>query len=225
VRTRLPILLSVTALVVAVLGSTPLANAAANAVRTALFAKNAGKVNGIRASRVPRPGQLLPLGPDAKLPTAVIPAISGGTVDLSAFYTRSEADRLFLAVGGKAADADKLDGADSTAFLRTGAAAGGDLAGTYPNPTIAPDAVGGTEVAGDSLTGADIAEASLGKVPQAANADTLAGLGPGAFAPKCTGQGPFWATRSWTERSPDSRASTRRSARTSRRRTTARATS
>jgi len=180
----------VTALVVAVFGSTPLANAAANAVKTALFAKNAGKVNGIRAARTPRPGHLVPLGPDAKLPTSVIPAISGGTIDLSAFYTKGEADRLFLGVAAKAADADKLDGADSAAFLRDGAAAGGDLAGAYPNPTIKDGAVTGQKVAADTLTGADIAEATLAKVPQAVNADTVGGLPAGAFAPKCTGQGP-----------------------------------
>ena len=35
-------------------------------------------------------------------------------------------------------NADKLDKLDSTAFLRSGAGAGGALAGSYPNPSLAP---------------------------------------------------------------------------------------
>jgi hypothetical protein len=57
--------------------------------------------------------------------------------------------------------------------------AGGDLAGNYPNPSIRADAVAGPEVADDSLTGSDVAEATLGKVP---NADKLDGFDSSAFA-------------------------------------------
>ncbi len=39
--------------------------------------------------------------------------------------------------------------------------AGGDLRGSFPNPLVGPNAVGTTEVVPNSLTGADINEASL----------------------------------------------------------------
>lgn len=42
-----------------------------------------------------------------------------------------------------------------------GAAAGGDLIGTHPNPSIASDAVTGAKVLNNSLSGADIDEGSL----------------------------------------------------------------
>jgi hypothetical protein len=39
----------------------------------------------------------------------------------------------------------------------TGAAAGGDLAGTFPNPDVAPDAIGGAEIADGSISNSDLA--------------------------------------------------------------------
>jgi hypothetical protein len=61
-----------------------------------------------------------------------------------------------------------------------GTAAGGALTGVYPNPLIAPNAVTGVEVAGDSLGGLDIDESTLAKVP---DADFLDGLNSTAFLP------------------------------------------
>jgi hypothetical protein len=70
VKAKLPLVLSATALAVAVLGATPLGHAAYNMVS---FAKNAGRVNGIKASRSPKANQLVPLGPNKKFPSSVVP--------------------------------------------------------------------------------------------------------------------------------------------------------
>jgi hypothetical protein len=43
----------------------------------AAFAANAGAVNGIKASRTPKPGRLVPLGRNAKLPASVVPSRRG----------------------------------------------------------------------------------------------------------------------------------------------------
>ena len=69
---RLPVALSVAALVVAVLGVTPLGEAARKTVRVALFARNAGMVNGIKASRRPVPGRLLALDRTGRFPASVL---------------------------------------------------------------------------------------------------------------------------------------------------------
>jgi hypothetical protein len=85
---------------------------------------------------------------------------------------------LFFALSGSAFGA--------AAVIKTGDPAGGDLSGTYPNPSIAAGSVtGGTggKVADNTLTGADILESTLGQVPSAADADTLGGNAPSAFLP------------------------------------------
>ncbi|MGH3033396.1 MAG: hypothetical protein ACRDON_02425 [Gaiellaceae bacterium] len=75
-RQRLSIALSVAALLVAVLGATPYAEA--HGVVHALFAHNADKVDGLHASKSPRAGRLLPLGAGLKFPASVIPAGAAG---------------------------------------------------------------------------------------------------------------------------------------------------
>jgi hypothetical protein len=71
-------ILAAIALVVAVFGSTSLGQAAGGAVKMALFAKNAGKVNGIKASKTPKAGQLLALGQNKKFPSSIVPAGPAG---------------------------------------------------------------------------------------------------------------------------------------------------
>ena len=70
---RAAIVLSMTALAVAVLSQTSIGNAAVSAVRVAVFAENAGRVNNIQASRKPMPGRLVPLNARGKLPSSVLP--------------------------------------------------------------------------------------------------------------------------------------------------------
>lgn len=65
----------VPALVLAVLTVSSVGEAARRTVSS--FARNAGAVNGIKASRTPKPGRLVPLGRNAKLPAAVLPLRRG----------------------------------------------------------------------------------------------------------------------------------------------------
>lgn len=77
-KERLPLVLSVTAVLIALFGATPIGNAVVSAVppfathaKTADYSKNAGAVNGIKASTRPRTGWLLALGKGGKFPASV----------------------------------------------------------------------------------------------------------------------------------------------------------
>src|SRR5919204_1639281 len=72
-RYRLPVVLSALALGIAMLALTGLGQAALSIVPLAKFAQNAGKVNGVQASRSPQAGKLLALNRAKKFPKSVIP--------------------------------------------------------------------------------------------------------------------------------------------------------
>ena len=76
-KRRLPLVLSITALVVALAGITPLGQAARNAADVVRFARNADKVDGIHASKSPKAGRLLALNSAKKFPASVMSGLSG----------------------------------------------------------------------------------------------------------------------------------------------------
>jgi hypothetical protein len=63
------------ALALAAVAASPAGGAARRTITA--FAANAGAVNGIKASRTPKPGRLVPLGKNAKLPASVVPTARG----------------------------------------------------------------------------------------------------------------------------------------------------
>ena len=69
------IIVSGAALVLVLLVASPAGGAARRSI--AAFAHNAGAVNGIKASRTPKPRRLVPLGKNAKLPSSVVPTVRG----------------------------------------------------------------------------------------------------------------------------------------------------
>jgi hypothetical protein len=81
-----------------------------------------------------------------------------------------------------------IQGAAGSDAQFNGAAAGGALTGTYPNPGLAGKAVTSANVANNTLTGANIDESTLGSVPSADNAAELGGV-PAAQFPQLVSAG------------------------------------
>jgi hypothetical protein len=89
-KARLPLALSVVALLVTLASFTPLGEAAGEAIPR--FARNADKVDGLHASRTPRAGRLLALNSARKFPASVLPAAPQGVAGLEILSTATALD-------------------------------------------------------------------------------------------------------------------------------------
>jgi hypothetical protein len=74
-KARTFVVLAGVVLALAALAASPAGGAARRSI--VAFASNAGAVNGIKASRTPKPGRLVPLGRNAKLLPSVVPTVRG----------------------------------------------------------------------------------------------------------------------------------------------------
>jgi hypothetical protein len=75
---RRPAPATIIATIALVLAVTPVGEAANDWVKRALYARNAGSVDGFSATRVPRKGNLVVLPKSGKLPASILPASIGG---------------------------------------------------------------------------------------------------------------------------------------------------
>lgn len=93
---RLPIVLSITAFLIAIAGITPLGQAASDAIPR--FARNADKVDGIHASRTPKAGRLLALNKSKKFPASVLTSsgLSGLELVTASSATDSSSPKVVL---------------------------------------------------------------------------------------------------------------------------------
>jgi hypothetical protein len=88
---RLPIVLSLTALLIAVAGTTPLGEAASDAIPR--FARNADKVDGLHASRTPKAGRLLALNRQKKFPASVLPTAGLSGLEYATAVTATDSSQ------------------------------------------------------------------------------------------------------------------------------------
>src|ERR1700730_6103902 len=137
---RISIVLSCVALLISLLGATGLGRAARDAA-VPLFAKNAGAVNGINASKTPKAGELLPLGKNKQFPKSVVPPGPQGSQGIQG-------------PTGPAGPAGPSTGI-------SGVTAGGHLSGTYPNPTINGGAVSNGDLADNAVASSKVSDHSL----------------------------------------------------------------
>jgi hypothetical protein len=126
---RLPSPALCVALAALVVAATPVADAA-SIVKRSLFAQNSAMVGGVKVSKTPKAGRLLPLGRNGKFPASVVPAGKPGAAGATGATGSTGATGPTGPTGPAGTDASL-----------SGVAAGGALAGTYPNPVLAPGSV------------------------------------------------------------------------------------
>jgi hypothetical protein len=108
---------------------------------------------------------------------------SATSIDLSPFTGTNTDDQVLSYNSGTGVlSISRLSGGPQTVTLSTAGTAGGDLSGTYPNPTVAANAINSAKIADGTIAGADILDGTIATVDLAADAVTSAKILDGTIA-------------------------------------------
>jgi hypothetical protein len=119
---RRPAPATIIAAIALVLAAAPVGEAASGWVKRALYARNAGSVDGFRASRVPRRGRLIVLPASGKLPKSILPSSIRGPRGPAgpAGSAGSDAGSVLVVTAGSAVDVGAAQTAVVTLSLKAG---------------------------------------------------------------------------------------------------------
>ncbi len=118
---RRPAPATIIATVALVLAVTPVGEAADGWVKRAIYARNAGSVDGFSASKSPKKGKLVVLPKSGKLPASILPASAGGSSGAGGSPGSSgDGSAVFVGAGATAVNVGATQTGVATLTLKAG---------------------------------------------------------------------------------------------------------
>jgi hypothetical protein len=118
---RRPAPATIIATVALVLAVTPVGEAADGWVKRAIYARNAGSVDGFSASKSPKKGKLVVLPKSGKLPASILPASAGGSSGAGGSPGSSgDGSAVFVGAGATAVNVGATQTGIATLSLKAG---------------------------------------------------------------------------------------------------------